>query len=189
MIPFLILAAIVFGVCFLVDKGFQKLFRGSKEQKSGVAVKPNKRFATMGLFLGLLGTVGVLTGIGGNTSLLILSAIVLLLAAVLIVHYLSFGIYYDEESLLAVSFGKKNRDYRYEEIREQKRYVIQGGSVIVELHMTDGSAVTVQTTMDGAYPFLDYAFARWCEKKNLDPENCDFHDPSQHRWFPESEVQ
>ena len=189
MIPFLILAAAVFGICFLVDKSFQKLFRGRKEQKSGLAVKPNKRSATMGLFLGILGLVGILTGIGGNVSLLILSAIVLLLAAMLIVHYLSFGIYYDAESLLTVSFGKKKLSYRYEEIREQKRYVVQGGSVILELYMTDGSTVTVQTTMDGAYPFLDYAFARWCEQKNLDPENCNFHDPSQHRWFPESEVQ
>ena len=189
MIPFLILAALVFGACFLVDKGFQKLFRGRKEQRSGLAVKPNKRAATMGLFLSILGIAGVLTGIGSSVSLLILSAVLLLLAIALIVHYLSFGIYYDEESLLAVSFGKKKLNYRYEDIQEQKRYAVQGGSVIVELHMTDGIVVTVQTTMDGAYPFLDYAFARWREKKNLDPEACDFHDPSQHRWFPEAEVQ
>ena len=66
--------------------------------------------------------------------------------------------------------------------------MIQGGSVLVELHMEDGTVVSIQSTMDGAYPFLDYAFARWCEKKNLDPENCEFHDPSQHRWFPEEDA-
>ena len=66
--------------------------------------------------------------------------------------------------------------------------MVQGGSVIVELHMADGASVTVQTNMDGALPFLDYAFARWCEQKGITPEDCAFHDPAEHCWFPEGEV-
>ena len=67
--------------------------------------------------------------------------------------------------------------------------MVQGGSVIVELHMDDGSAVSLQSTMDGAIPFLDYAFARWCENRGIEADACEFHDPGTFRWFPEGEVQ
>ena len=188
MIPYLILAALVFGACYAVDRAFTGLFRNQQQHKSGMAVKPGKRVATLGLFLAMLGVAGVLGGISQGTAMLVMSALMLLLGAVLVLYYLSYGIYYDAESFLVSSFGKRNRVYRYQNIRQQRRFVVQGGSVLVELHMEDGTAVTVQTNMDGAYPFLDYAFARWCEQREIDPENCDFHSPDQHCWFPEEEV-
>lgn len=184
MIPLLILAAVVFACCFAVDKGFQKLFRDRPEHQSGLAVKHNKRAALFGLILTVLGIAGVLTGIGSDMGLVIMSAIVLLMGIALIVYYLSFGIYYDEETFLVSSLGKKSKARRYEDIREQKLYVVQGGSTIVELHMTDGSVASVQTTMDGACAFLDHAFARWCDQKGIDSDTCDFHDPSSLQWFP-----
>ena len=189
MIPYLILAAAVFGCCFAVDKGFQKLFRGNKEHQSGLAVKHNKRAALFGLVLTVLGIAGILTGISSGWGLVIMSAIVLLMGVALIVYYLSFGIYYDEQTFLVSYLGKQSKTRRYEDIREQKLYVVQGGSAIVELYMADGSALSVQTTMDGAYPFLDYAFARWCEQKGLDSDACEFHDPSKLQWFPAVEEQ
>lgn len=189
MIPYLILAAAVFGLCYVLDKGFTKLFRGKQQHKSGLAVKHNKRAALFGLVLAVLGIAGILAGLTGGGGLLILSVLVLLMAAALIAYYLSFGIYYDKESFLVSSFGKKDVTYRYGDIREQQRFVIQGGAVLIQLLMTDGTAVSIQNTMEGAHPFLDYAFARWCEQTGMDPEECDFHDPSQHRWFPEEEVQ
>lgn len=189
MIAYLILAAGIFACCYAVDKGFAKLFRNRKEHKSGRAVKHNKRAALFGLVLAVLGIAGILAGLGGSLGLLILSAIVLLMAAGLLTYYLGFGIYYDETSFLVSSLTGKPVSRRYGDIQEQKLYVVQGGSVIVELHMADGSAVSIQSTMDGAYPFLDYAFARWCEQRGLDPDSCEFHDPSQYRWFPEEAAQ
>ena len=185
---YLILAALVFAVCYGVDKGFSRLFRNRKEHQSGMAVKPGKRTAVLGVFLSLLGVAGVLSGISGGKAMLVMSVVMLLSGAGLVIYYLSYGIYYDMETFLVSAFGKKDAVYRYEDIQGQQRFVVQGGSVIVELHLTGGASVTVQTTMDGAYPFLDYAFARWCEHKGIDPEDCDFHDPSQHRWFPEEEA-
>ena len=187
MIPYLILAALVFGACFLVDKGFAKLFRSADQHKSGLAVKHNKRTALFGLFLVVLGVVGVITGIGGAVGLLILSAVVLLMGAALLVYYLSFGIYYDEEGFLLSSFGKKTVTFRYADIEKQQRYLLQGGAVIVELHMADGKAVAVQSNMEGFWPFLDHAFTRWCARKGLDQSSCDFHDPGSFRWFPDVE--
>ena len=188
MIPYLILAALVFGVCFLVDKGFSKVFRNRKEHRSGLAVKQNKRAALFGLVLGVLGIAGILAGLAANPGILILSVVVLLMAAFLVANYLSFGIYYDDDTFLVASFGKKSQVYSYGDIRAQKLYVIQGGSVLVELHMNGGAVVSVQTTMDGAFPFLDHAFARWCRQKGLDAGDCPFHDPGRYQWFPEEEA-
>ena len=189
MIPYLFLAALVFGVCFLLDRGFVRLFRNQQQHKSGLAVKHGKRTATLGIFLTMLGIAGVLGGLSSGTAMLVMSIVMVLLGVGLIVYYLSFGIYYDGETFLVSAFGKQNRTYRYGDIQEQRRFVVQGGSMIVELHMACGTVVTVQTNMDGALPFLDYAFARWCEQKGIDPDSCDFHDPSICRWFPEEEVQ
>lgn len=186
---YLIIAALVFAACYGVDKGFAKLFRDKKQHKSGRAVKLNKRYALFGLFLTVLGAVGVFTGIGNGPVLLIGSALVLVMAVGLIVYYLSFGIYYDEDSFLYSAFSKKSVSYRYGDIRAQKLYVIQGGTMVVELHMEDGKAVSLQTSMEGAYPFLDHAFAVWCRQKGIDAENCEFHDPSQHQWFPDVDAE
>ena len=187
MIPYLLLAALVFGACYAVDKVFTRLFRNQQQHKSGMAVKPGKRAATLGLFLAVLGAAGVLSGISQGTAMLVMSVLMLLLGAGLVLYYLSYGIYYDAEGFLVSAFGKRNRVYHYKDIRQQQRFVVQGGSVLVELHMADGGTVAVQTTMDGAFPFLNYAFARWCEAKGLDPDGCQFHNPGDLCWFPEEE--
>ena len=185
---YLIIAALVFALCYGVDKGFSKLFRNRKEHHSGLAVKLNKRYILFGTLLAVLGIAGLLAGEGGGIALRLGSVAVLLMAAGLIIYYLSFGIYYDADHFLVCAFGRKELRCDYGSIREQKRYVIQGGSVIVELHMDDGTVVSVQSIMEGAYPFLDYAYARWCEQKGLNPENCEFHNPSLHCWFPEEDA-
>ena len=109
---------------------------------------------------------------------------VLCIGCALIVYYLSFGIFYDADSFIMTSFPKGSRTYRFSDILHQKLYLIQGGSMVVELHMADGSAVSIQSAMDGAYPFLDHAFAAWCRQTGRSPEGCDFHDPANSLWFP-----
>ena len=43
----LIVAALVFGICFLIDKGFTKLFRSQAEHMSGTAVRLSKRYGDL----------------------------------------------------------------------------------------------------------------------------------------------
>ena len=74
--------------------------------------------------------------------------------------------------------------YFYKDIVGQKLYLVQGGNIIVELHMKDGTVVSLQSSMDGIITFLDTAFAAWCLQKGIDPQSCSFHDPSQSLWFP-----
>lgn len=183
-VTIVIVAALTFGLCFLADKGYTRLFRSKAQHKTGLQVRPNKRYASIGLVLVILGILAVFTGFGGETVLLIGGGIVVCIGCALIGHYLGFGIYYDDDSFIVAAFGKKTVTYRFGQIRRQKLYLIQGGSLVVELHMTDGTAVSVHTAMEGAYPFLDHAFHAWCRQTGRDPESCTFHDPGNHLWFP-----
>ena len=180
----LLIAAAVFGLCFAVDKAFAKLFRGKAQHRSGLAVRASKRYGLFGVILSVLGIMAACVGISDGSVLLWGGIIVLLMGLGLAVYYLSFGVFYDGETFLLSRFGKKDVTYRFDQIKGQKLYLVQGGNIIIELHMIGGGTVSLQSTMDGVYPFLDTAFAAWCMQTGRDPQSCDFHDPSQSLWFP-----
>lgn len=180
-------AAITFGVCYLLDKGFAKTFRNKAQHRSGMAVRLNKRYSLGGLALTLLGILAICVGIGGSKALLLGGIAVLLMGIGVVTYYLSFGVFYDDNSFLYTSFGKKSAEHPYSDILHQRLYVVQGGNVIIELYLKDGSAVSLQTSMEGSYAFLDHAFSCWCRQTGRNPEECDFHDPSQILWFPVEE--
>lgn len=186
-IAIILVAAAVFGICYLVDKGFARAFRSKAQHRSGLAVRANKRYGIFGVILTALGVMALCAGITDGAVLLVGGLIVLLMGLCLAAYYLSFGIFYDGESFLQSRFGKKDVTYYYRDIRGQKLYLIQGGNIVVELHMADGNVVSLQSAMDGVYPFLDTAFAGWCLQTGRDPQSCDFHDPSQSLWFPTAE--
>ena len=184
MAVIILVAVVTFGICYLFDKGFQKYFRNKKQHRSGLAVRLNKMYSIAGVLLSVLGVIAVANGAVENNILLYGGLLVLLVGVSLCIYHLSFGIFYDEDSFVYTAFGKKDITYRYSDILTQKLYVITGGSIVVELHMTDGKAVSVQSNMNGAYPFLDAAFSGWCRQKGVEPESCQFHDPANHLWFP-----
>lgn len=183
-IPILLIAAVIFGICYLVDKAFTKAFRSKAQHKSGKAVRLTKRYGVFGVIFCVLGILAICVGVSDGWVLTVGGIIVLIMGICLAVYYLSFGIFYDGESFLQSRFGKSDITYYFKDIAGQKLYMVQGGNIIVELHMKDGSAVSLQSTMDGVYPFLDTAFAAWCLQNGRDPQTCDFHDPSQSLWFP-----
>ena len=184
LIPILLVAAVVFGICYLVDKTFAKLFRSKAQHRSGMAVRANKRYGVFGVILSILGIMAICVGVTDGPVLIWGGIVVLLMGIALAGYYLSFGIFYDGESLLLSRFGKKDVTYYYKDIVGQKLYLIQGGNIVVELHMADGKSISVQSSFEGIYPFLDTAFAGWCLQTGRDPMTCDFHDPSQSLWFP-----
>ena len=180
----LLIAAAVFGICYAVDKGFTKLFRSKAQHMSGLAVRAPKKYGIFGTGLILLGIFSIVAGVTQGPVLLIGGILVLLMGAGLAWYYLGYGIFYDGESFLFSYPLKKDQTFRFADIQGQKLYLVQGGNVVIELHMADGSTVSVQSTMDGVYPFLDTAFAGWCLSTGTDPQTCSFHDPRQHLWFP-----
>ena len=187
-IAILIIAALVFLVCRVVDVIFMKLFRSKAQHRSGLAVRASKRYGIFGVIFSVLGILGVLTGFSGESVLFWAGIVVLLMGIALAVHYLSFGVFYDGESFLLCRFGRKSQEHRYDEIVSQKLYVITGGSTLIELTLKDGSTVSLQSTMDGVFPFMDTAFAGWCMETGRNMADCDFYDPSKSWWFPQEQT-
>lgn len=183
-IVILLIAALVFAICWGVDKLFTGLFRSKAQHRSGLAVRASKRYGIFGVMFSVLGILGIVTGMVGEQVLLWAGVVVLLMGIGLAVHYLSYGIFYDGESFLLCRFGRRSQEHRYSEIVSQKLYVITGGSTVIELTLADGSTVSVQSTMEGVYPFMDTAFAGWCLETGHQMDQCDFYDPSKSWWFP-----
>lgn len=179
-IPMLIIAALIFGVCFLVDKGFTKVFRGKKEHTSGLSVRLSKRYGTAGLILFILGVAALFL----YTWLMIAAGILLMVGGVaLIVYYMTFGVFYDDDSFVLTTFGKKSKSYHYRQIVGQQLYN-SAGSIVIELYMDDGRAVQLQSGMTDVYAFLDTAFSAWLRQTGKKKEDCSFYDPENSCWFP-----
>lgn len=181
----ILVAAAIFGLCYLVDKGFTKLFRSQAQHRSGLAVRLSKRYGSGGLILSVLGLAAVFAGINGQDGWVLIAggSIIIATGICLTVYYISFGVFYDENGFILSRFGKPSVTYTYKDIRAQQLYNNQGHTLI-ELHLADGNALLLQSTMTGVYPFLDFAFDIWCRQNGYRAEDCSFHDPSKSWWFP-----
>jgi hypothetical protein len=180
----LLVAVLTFGACWGLDQLFTRLLRSQAQHRSGTAVRLRKGYAVAGVLLTVLSVMLLVYGISESKSLMIFAAALIGITGVgLAVYYVTSGIFYDHDSFLVMGLGKKSRVYAYHQIRGQLLYKTND-AVLVELYMTDGTTAAVQSTMEGAYPFLDHAFAAWCRQKGLDAQQCTFHDPGNHLWFP-----
>ena len=183
--PYLLVIAATFGVMFLLDKGLTKLLRSRTQHRSGTAVRLKKHFGILSLALMVLGALAVINGlIETNTALLLGGLVILPGGAVLGIYYLTHGIFYDNDTFLYTTFGNRSTTYRYADIVAQKLYEIQGGTLLVELHMADGKAVSVQTSMEGAKTFLDKAAHARMRQLGLNSHECQWFDETEGRWFP-----
>lgn len=184
----IIVVGLVFCLCFLTDKGFTKLFRSQAQHKSGLSVRLSKRYGSAGLLLIVLGITAVFVGINSQDGWLLPAAggVLVLTGIGLVVYYMTFGVFYDEDAFVLTTFGKTSTTYTYKDIQCQQLYSNQG-HILVELYLADGRVLQMQSGMEGAYPFLDYAFDRWCAQTGRSRESCDFYDPKNSRWFPPME--
>lgn len=179
----LVIAAVIFGLCFLVDKLFTRTFRGQPQHRSSLSVRLSKRYGSIGVILAVLGVVAIFVGVDDGWLLTAGGAVLIVGGCALAVYYMSFGVFYDEDGFVLTTFGKRSGTYRYADIQTQQLYMVSGG-VVVELHLTDGRTVQLQSTMDGMYPFMDYAFEAWLRQTGRTREACSFYDPQNSCWFP-----
>lgn len=181
-------AALVFGLCFLIDKGFTRLFRSQSQHMSGTAVRLNKRYGSIGLVVAVVGVAAIFSGFKSGWVLAAGGAVMVLLGLGLVVYYMSYAVFYDSESFIFTTFGKRAKTYYYRDICQQQLYNNQG-HLLIELHMADGSCVHIQSTMKGCFDFMDHAYAAWLRQTGRKEEDCPFHDPDKSWWFPPVEVE
>lgn len=184
MFAYLLIGAAVFGLCFLADKGFTKAFRGKPQHQSGKAVRMNRHVGGAGIVLTVLGLLGLISSHGWLVKLA--GGILIAVGLGLAVYYLSFGIYYDADSFLLNTLGRKSAAYPYRSIRGQQLY-ISGGRTVLELHMDDGRTLQLPLHTKDSEAFLDTAFAGYCAQRGLSREDCPWHDPERSCWFPKME--
>ena len=185
---FILVVAGVFLLCYLVDKGFTKLFRGTVQHQSGKSVRLSKRYGSIGAIMFALGVAAVFMGINDKEWALMGGGCILVLMGIaLVVAYLSFGIYYDEDSFILSKFGKPSVTYYFKNIRSQQIY-LASGNVVIELHMADGTHFQVHTGMLGVYQFMDHAFQAWLQQTGRSQEDCTWYDPDNSCWFPPFEA-
>lgn len=173
-----------FAVCYGVDYLFTKKFRSQSQHRSGLSVRLSKFYAIFGILLTVLGVAALVSGVLDTPVLTAGGVLVLVMGIGLVVYYMTFSIFYDADSFILSTFGKKNAVYSFGDIRGQQLYVVQGGNMIVELHMHDGQAVQIQSAMDGAIRFLDHAYNAWLRQTGRDSSACAFYDPEHYQWFP-----
>ena len=88
----LLAAGCVFGLCYLVDRAFNKIFRSKAQHRSGLAVRASKRYGIFGVILTVLGILGVCTRITDGPVLLVSGILVALMGVGLSGYYLTFGV-------------------------------------------------------------------------------------------------
>lgn len=182
---YLIVAAATFGVMYGLDKLFTKLFRSQAQHHSGTAVRLKKGYGIAAIALCLLAVMSLMQFIMDGEMLMLVCAVVLIaMGGGLGAYYLTHGIFYDDDTFLFTTLGKKGVTYRYADITGQKLYVLQGGSYLVELYMAQGGTVSVQTSMPGAYDFLDKACHARFRQLGINSFECGWFDESQSCWVP-----
>ena len=178
-----IVAAAVFGLCYLVDKAFTGVFRGTPQHASGRSVRVNKRYGSIGLIIAVLGLASMLAGLPATWLLIGGGVLLLLLGIGMVTYYMTFGIYYDDDQFVLTTFGKRSKIYYFQNIRSQQLFESYG-NIVIELQMDDGRSVQLHSTMIDVYPFLDHAFAAWLRQTGRKQEDCPFYDPNNSCWFP-----
>ena len=122
----LLIAAVVFGACRVIDILFTSAFRSKAQHQSGMSVRVSKHYGIFGVGLTVLGVLAIGLGVTGGIALAAGGVVVLIMGIGLAVYYLTHGIFYDGESFLVATFRKEDRVYQFQDIQEQRLYLVQG---------------------------------------------------------------
>ena len=182
----LIICAVVFLICFLIDLLLKKLFPKEAIEKGKQVVRLPRRGAIFGVILAFTALVVFVRILPQkmDTLLLIGGIAALLLGAVLLVNYCSFAIYYDEETFLYKDFRHKKTLYHYSQIRGQRSMLTRSG--VNTLLFVGEESLQLYSAMQGLDSVLNKAFFRWCAVKGIDPDSVE-NNPAMLTYFPDPE--
>ena len=125
----LIVCAVVFLVCFLIDSLLKLLFPKSRLEKSKQVVRPPRRSAVIGVILTFAGAAMLVKLLPEKGDLLFIlgSIVAVIFGVILLCTYFSFVIYYDDEGFLYKAWGHGKQEFRYSQIRGQRSLLTRGG--------------------------------------------------------------
>lgn len=172
-------AGVIFGLCFLVDRLWQKWF--PKDLRK--VVRLPRKTVIFGIVLTFLGCFFLLNFFDELSAYLRMGCVLVSLMGLLLLgRYATFSIRYDEEGFLYRSFGKKPISCKYGDILGQRSVLTRAG-VQTALYVPDGE-VPLDSSMVGLHDFLKTAFSVWCRETGTDPDAVE-NNPSYFTYFPE----
>ena len=178
-------AAVIFGLCWLVDLVMKKLTPDDERKTKGRVVRPPRRGSVVGILLLFFGFSAILFYSSKMEPLwIVLCALVALFGGFLLAQNLSCAVYYDDEGFTYKDLKNRSKSYRYAEIEGQRSALTRGG--VQTTLFVAGDAIPLYEAMDGLKPFLEYAFSHWCEAKGVDPETVE-NNPEMLTFFPDPE--
>lgn len=180
----LLFAALVFGLCFLVDK-----LTGRLRKKAGLSpvVRLPLRYPVAAALLTLTAVGAGIYAVVKHSGLFGgVAAVLLALAVYFLYCYGQMGIDYDEERF-TFRKGKVSQKFAFGDIDGQRVAVSRRSFCLVLCLGKD--EVVIYGNMQGVQPFLNTAYQGWCRAKGLDPEAQDWHNPADFRWFPDQQVE
>ena len=185
LLGIVIVCAVVFLLCWLVDTACKKLFPKQELEKGRDVVRPSRKNAVFGVILTFAAVAVTVFRLTAEPDVLLIvgCAVAFLLGVLLLVNFFSFALYYDKERFLLVHRGKK-QTFTYDQIRGQQTLMTRGGYQSV-LFVGD-TQIELDSSMQNVNVFLGKAFYRWCEAKGIDPESVE-NNPRMMRWFPDPE--
>jgi len=181
-ILYILLIAVILGIIALIDRLLKKLFPSPKTGSANTVRQP--RYAPIvGLLFALLGLICLLwVPIGTETLLWIGGLIAFLIGAYVLVSFLRFGIFYDDDGFTYRTLTRAAKTYHYADITGQRSFVAKSG-LNTTLYV-DGDEIPLNGSMQGVTDFLRKAFYVWCRERGLDPDAMQT-DPATLTYFPE----
>ena len=182
----LVICALVFLVCFLVDKLVQKLWPKSDLEKSKNVVRPARRSVIIGILLLFAAALTAVFVLPREMDVIVLLGCIVsaIFGVILLVSYFSVAIYFDEEQFQYQDRKSGKKVYRYEQIRGQRSLMTRGG-----IHTTlfvGEDTIPLYGSMQNLACFLEKAFFKWCRVKQIDPDTVE-NNPRMLTWFPDPE--
>ena len=180
----LIVCAVVFLVCFLIDSLLKLLFPKSRLEKSKQVVRPPRRSAVIGVILTFAGAAMLVKLLPekGDVLFIIGSIVAVIFGVILLCTYFSFVIYYDDEGFLYKAWGHGKQEFRYSQIRGQRSLLTRGG--VNTILFVGEEEINLYSAMQNLNAFLSKAFFKWCAAKGIDPDSVE-NNPRMATYFPD----
>ena len=172
--------AAVFGLCLLIDRGIGKVQAWAQRRP---VVRLPLRYPVLSLLLLIAAPFSAWYGLAHAAPQFLAGAALLAGTSLYAIWtYGRTGIDYTSDHF-TFRAGRSQKTFRYSQIQGQRVAISPRKSCLVLC--TDQGNVVLDSNMQGFTAFLDAAYAGWCHQNGLDPQNQDWHDPKDHRWFPD----
>ena len=180
----LIVCAVVFLVCFLIDTLLKLIFPKSRLEKSKQVVRPPRRSAVIGVILTFAGAAMLVKLLPEKSDVLFLigSIVAVIFGVILLCTYFSIAIYYDDEGFLYKAWGHGKKEFRYSQIRGQRSLLTRGG--VNTILFVGDEEINLYSAMQNLNAFLSKAFFKWCAARGIDPDSVE-NNPRMATYFPD----